>query len=96
MADQIRINGSYKTTTQAVGTTAVLLPASPLKNRVWVQVQSVGTVPIYLGGSDVTTTNGISVGTNAVSTLYPAGNANFYAISAAGGTVTVLEMSESA
>ena len=96
MADQIRVNGAYKTTTQAVGTTAVLLPASPLKNRTWIQVQSVGTVPVYLGGSNVTTTNGISVGTSAISTLYPAGNANFYAISAAGGTVTILEISENA
>lgn len=95
MADQIRINGSYKTTTAAVGTAAVLLPASPLRNRVWVQVQSTGTVPIYLGGSDVTTANGISLGTGAVSTLYPGGNAGLYAISAAGGTATVLEITES-
>lgn len=94
MADQIRTNGSYKTTTVSVGGTAVALPSTPLKNRTHIQVQSVGTVSVFLGGSGVTTATGITVGTGAVSTLYPAGNATLYAISAAGGTVNVLEISE--
>lgn len=94
MADISRANGAYKSTAVAVGTVAVALPTAQLRNRVAIQVYSGGTVPIYLGGSDVSATNGVVLGTGATSVLMPAGNAVLYAISAGGGTARVFEISE--
>lgn len=75
--------------------TATALPATGLANRKSLTFYNNGTTPVYWGGSGVTgATNGLPVGTGALSPALAIGGGTLYAVaSAAGGTVIVGEIS---
>lgn len=79
--------GYVKTTSATVGTTVTQLPAyGQLFNRRSLQIFNNSNNTIYLGGSDVTTTNGIPVLGNSYSNVFDAGyNMIIYGIASQGG-----------
>lgn len=93
------LQGYIKTTAATVGTTLTTLPSyGQLLNRRAVQVYNNSATTIYIGGSDVTTSNGIPVPASAYSPILDAGyNVILYGIAASGGlNVRVLEVSDEA
>lgn len=85
--------------TTAVGIangTATAIPGTILTNRKSLIMYNSGTASIWLGGTGVTASNvgGLLVGTAEYSPAFDLGTAVVYGIAAAaGGTVTVLEVS---
>jgi hypothetical protein len=57
----VTVQVQVKTHLVAVATTATALPTTPLTDRQFVRVQNVGGSTIYIGGEDVTTSNGWQV-----------------------------------
>jgi hypothetical protein len=93
MADQNILNGTITTTQVITSSTATLLPATRAVNRqTWIAYND-GSAPLYLGGSGVTTSTGIPVGTGAYSPSIDLGNAQIYGITTGAGTVRVMEIS---
>lgn len=66
-----------------VGTTATLIVAADDKNR-HVYVHNGGGSKIYIGGSDVTTTNGYHIANNESADLFVPTNETLYAVVASG------------
>lgn len=54
-------NGTILTTAVSVATTATALPTTPLANRKTAQIQNLSNQTLYLGGSGVTTANGLQI-----------------------------------
>jgi hypothetical protein len=67
----------------------IALPATPLANRKRLQIQNLGSDPIYLGKTGVLTSSGIKIEKGATETLEAGPTAAFFAIAAAGKTVNV-------
>jgi hypothetical protein len=91
------LQGFVKTTSTTVGTTAVTLPSyGQLFNRRSVMVYNNSANTIYVGGSDVTTANGIPVPASSYSPIFDAGyNMKVYGIAGTGGNdIRVLEVSK--
>lgn len=77
-----------------VGVTAVALPASALADRKALYIFNNGSVPIYVGGSAVTTATGVPVKPGRGQGFDAAAACVLYAISGtAGQNVRVLELS---
>ena len=99
---QIDVNplrGAFKASAVSVGTTAAALPASNLSNRRSIIVyNNDASAALYVGGSDVSTTNGIPVAAGTFSPPVDAGSSMvLYGIVASGSVnVRVLEMSNDA
>lgn len=88
------LGGLVLTTATGVGTTAGSIPATALANRKAIICYNNGTSPIYLGGSGVTTVNGLPLGTADYSPSFDLGTTVLFGIaSTAGGTVISLEVS---
>lgn len=80
-----------KSTEYTIGTTAVnIVPTSNMNQRVYIHVTGNGT--IYLGGSDVTTTNGLATQkhTTPIEFVIPAGE-QLWAISANTENLRILQ-----
>lgn len=73
-----------------VGMTAVrILEADDMNRRVYFHDDS--SHPVYLGGSDVTTSNGLEVPKNTLFELFIPGHAELFAVSGnAGQSVSIL------
>jgi hypothetical protein len=86
-------NISVEDTAVLVGTSATALPASNLTGRKKIYVQNLANAPIFLGGSGVTTSNGIRIAAGAVWEDEVGDDVNLFAIKAAGtADVRVLEL----
>jgi len=86
-------SGSMQTTAVTVGTSAVALPASTLTDRKTIFLQNNSNTTIYLGGSAVTTADGIKV-LKGDSFSIDIGSVVLYAIAgSAGNEVRVMEIS---
>lgn len=79
-----------KTQRVTVGGTATLLPTTALTNRQFCRVQNVGNSPMYIGGEDVTVSNGWVIFPYAIETFAIEDTAFIYGIS--GGSVDVIVM----
>lgn len=89
------LQGVVKTTAVTVSTSATLLPSSNLDNRRAIQVFNNSSNTIYVGGSDVTTANGIPVLSGSFSQVFDMGyNMKLYGISASLSDTRVLEISD--
>lgn len=91
------LQGFVHTTSATVGTTAGTLPSyGQLFNRRSVIIYNNSANTIYIGGSDVTTSNGIPVPASSYSPILDAGyNMAIYGIaSQAGNNVRVMEVSK--
>lgn len=86
-----RINVSLLPTTVSVGVTATLLPATLRNNRTFIIVQNQGTVPVYLGDSTVTTSNGYQLNPLSDITIPCTDQAQIYAVASQTNSVSVLE-----
>lgn len=95
MADELRLNGTVKTTAVVVNTGTSPIPASPLPDRKRVIIFNGGTASIYLGGADVSSTTGITLGTANPTFVLPLelSNAQIYATGVGSATVRVMEIS---
>lgn len=92
--DLLPLGGVVLTTSLAVGTTATAIPTAVLSSRKSCIVYNDGTATIYLGGSAVTTSSGLPVGTADYSPSFDLGTTILYGIcSTAGGTARILEVS---
>lgn len=88
------LSGVPKVTSLAVGTTATAIPTTPLTGRKSCIMYNSGTATIYLGGTEVTASIGLPVGTADYSPSMDLGTTVIYGIcSTAGGTIRVLEIS---
>lgn len=91
------LQGFVKTTSATIGTTITSLPSyGQLFNRRAVIIYNNSSNTIYLGGVDVTTSNGLPVPANSYSPILDAGyNMIVYGIaSVAGNNVRILEVSK--
>jgi hypothetical protein len=88
------LDGTITTSNGTAGTAAVLLPAVKAPGRkTWIAYNN-GTSVVYLGGSNVTSANGLPVGTAAFSPSISLGNSLIYGITASGaGTLSIMEIS---
>src|SRR3990167_10605301 len=88
------LRGVVLSTTVGVGTTATAIPGTALTDRKSCILYNMGTVSVWLGGSSVTTTTGLPVGTADYSPSLDLGTTILYGIaSTVGGTVNILEIS---
>jgi len=78
------------TTRVTVTTTATAFPPTPLTNRQFVRIQNVGSATIFIGGTNVSSTNGWQVMPYQVETFAIEDTASIYGIS--GGSVDVIVM----
>ncbi len=91
------LRGNIKTTDINVTTSATALPNSNLTNRRALIVYNNSSNTIYIGGSDVTTSNGLPVPASSYSPILDAGyNMTVYAIAGSTSDVRVLEASDEA
>ena len=98
---QIDVNplrGVFKTTAVTVTTSATALPTSSLSNRRSIIVyNNDASVTLYIGGSDVSATNGVPVTAGTYSAPVDAGSSmTLYGIAASSINVRVLEMGNDA
>lgn len=85
--------GTVLTTAVSVTTTATVLPASSLANRKTVMLQNQSNQTVFVGGSGVTTANGVAVNANDTTSI-DLGAALVYGIVASGtANVIVMEIS---
>lgn len=86
-------NISVEETAVSVTTTATALPATALTGRRKIYVQNLDNQPIFLGGSGVTTANGIRIAAGAVFEDEVGDDVGLFAINASGtADVRVLEL----
>ncbi len=91
------LNGFVKTTAATVGTSLAILPSyGVLSSRRSIIIYNNSSNTIYIGGSDVTTSNGMPVPANSYSPILDAGASLIvYGIAAtAGNNVRVMEISD--
>lgn len=80
-----------KTQTVSVGNTATKLPTTPLVGRQYVSLQNIGTVTVYWGASDVTTSNGKQLLPYATATRDYDNTVDVYGIVASGSCSVIVE-----
>lgn len=86
------IIGRIKSSATTVSTTATAIPATALTGRRSIVVQNTGANDIYLGASDVTTSNGYPLSAGESLSLDLDGAVILYGIVAAGTeTVRIIE-----
>lgn len=87
-------NASILATAVSVVDTATALPTSALSGRSRIQIQNLGSDPIYVGSSAVTTSSGLMISKGATESLEAGSSIAIYGIAAAGKTVAcrVLEL----
>lgn len=94
------LNGSFKSTTLNVTTTATALPSTNLTNRRSLIIYNNSSNTVYLGNSSVTisgSTQGLPVPANSYGPTLDAGsNMVLYGIAGGTSSVTVMEMSHEA
>lgn len=91
------LQGIVKTTSMTISTTAVAIPTSPVANRRSIQIYNNSTNDIYIGGEDVTTSNGIPVSPSSFSQALDMGqNMTLYGISTGSSNIRILEISSEA
>jgi len=92
------LRGDFKTTAVTVSTMATALPPTPLANRRALIVYNASSSIVYLGGSDVTTSNGLPLEASTYSPPFDAGvKMTLYGIVSSGtANVRVLEISNEA
>ena len=89
------LQGLVKTTTMTVSTSAVKLPTTNLTDRRSIQVYNNSSNILYIGGSDVTTVNGIPIPSSSFSQALDLGyNTNLYGITTGSSNIRVLEVSD--
>src|SRR5207237_10324887 len=67
------LDGSLKNTAATITTGAAQVVSSALSNRRGVMIQNLGTDNVYVGGSTVSTSNGIRITPDATSPIFPFG-----------------------
>ena len=88
------LSGVVLSTTVGIGTTATTIPGTALTSRKSCILYNNGTTSVYLGGTGVTTTTGLLVGTADYSPSLDLGTTILYGIAGTvGGTVNILEIS---
>lgn len=88
------LSGVVLTTAVSIGTVATAIPGTALTNRKAIIFYNSGTATVYMGGTTVTTVNGLPIVVGDYSPPMDLGVAVLYGISAnAGGTVNILEVS---
>ena len=87
--------GSILTTAVTIGTAGTAaIPSSTLTGRKALIGFNTGSVTVYLGGTVVTTTSGIPIGTNAFTPSFDLGTGVLYGVgSTVGGTIIAMEIS---
>ena len=91
------LQGIVKTTNMTISTAVVAIPTSTLDNRRSIQVYNNSTNTLYIGGSDVTTTNGIPVPSYSFSQALDMGkNMTLYGIATGSSNIRILEISSEA
>lgn len=90
------LNGSVKTSAVSVTTSATQLPATSLAGRRSIMVyNNDASTTLFLGGADVTTTNGMPVPANSYSPILDAGDElDVYGISTGTINIRVLEIGD--
>lgn len=86
----VTVQQQIKTQRITVLAAAIPLPATPLTDRQFVRIMNVGNSAMYIGGADVTASNGWTILPFAVETIAIEDTANVYGIS--GGSVDVIVM----
>lgn len=86
----VTVQQQIKTQKVTVTVTAAKIPATPLTDRQFVRFMNIGSSVIYIGGADVTTTNGWQILPFAVETIAIEDTADVYAV--AGGSIDVIVM----
>jgi hypothetical protein len=92
----VPLAGSVLTTAVNIGTASgtAAIPTTTLSNRKAIIGYNVGTSTVYIGGTGVTTTSGIPIGTGQYTPSFDLGTAVLYGIAGApGGTIIALEVS---
>lgn len=88
------LRGVPKSTAVTVGSTATKLPETNLQYRRSIIVYNDSENTVYIGGSDVTTSNGLPVAVDSYSPPIDAGETmNVYAVATTNSNVRVLEVS---
>lgn len=87
----VTIRVGTRTQRLTITTTAVLLPVAALQNRQFIKIQNVGGATVYLGGPDVTTSNGWNVLPFATETFSIEDIGEMYAISAGSVDIIIME-----
>ena len=93
--DILPLSGLVLTTAVTIGTVGTAaIPSTVLTNRKALIGFNTGTVTVYLGGTGVTTTSGIPIGTNAFTPSIDLGTGILYGIAGTtGGTIIAMEIS---
>ncbi len=86
----VTVQSQIKTQRISVTGTAGKLPLTPLTDRQFVRIMNVGNSVMYIGGADVTTSNGWQILPFAVETIAIEDTADIYGVS--GGSVDVIVM----
>lgn len=87
----VTVQVQIKTQKISVLTTAIPLPSTALTDRQFVRIMNVGSSVMYIGGSDVTSSNGWQILPLAVETIAIEDTAIIYGISAGSVDVIVME-----
>jgi len=92
--EDFSINIGLNTQAITVSTSAVPLPASPLEYRRALVVHNAGDVDVFLGGSNVTVSNGLPLAAGEKIAFDIQGNPNVevYAICATSANVRIMEL----
>ncbi len=80
----VTIAVQVKTQRVSLATIPTKIPSVPLSNRQFVRVQNVSSVTIFIGGADVSTTNGWTVFPYAIETFAIEDTADLYGCVATG------------
>lgn len=87
----VTVQVQIKTQRVTITTSATALPTTALTDRQFVRVQNVGASAIYIGGADVTTSNGWVILPYGVETIAFEDTAVLYGISAGSVDCIVME-----
>lgn len=87
----VTVQVEVKTQRINVTTTRTALPVTALTDRQFVRIMNVGSSNMYIGGADVTTSNGWPILPYAVETIAIEDIATIYGISAGSVDVIVME-----
>lgn len=86
----VTVQQQIKTQKITVTATSGKLPTTPLTDRQFVRIMNIGSSVMYIGGADVTTTNGWQILPFGVETIAIEDTADIYGVS--GGSVDVIVM----
>lgn len=86
----VTVQQYLKTQRVTVTTAAAALPVVPLTDRQFVRIQNVGNAVMYIGGPDVSSSNGWQILPFAIETIAIEDTASVYGVS--GGSIDVIVM----